>query len=216
MDDTLLTFQKFNDPGLAVTICEQLRAQGIACEVVKEAPMFDISYAFNDFESTTHLKMAPADFNRAHAILEAYYGEQLSHMDPDYYLFSFTDAELREIIRRPDEWGHLDYALAKQLLADRGKPISSEQEVNYKKERLKVLARPEASHPYMTFFGYFFAISGSFLGFILGSIFAYSKKALPNGDRAFIYSPAERRHGKRILILSFIFLPFWLWVLVTP
>ena len=68
--------------------------------------------------------MAAADFPRAHLALKAYYQAQLSTMDPDYYLFSFTDTELLEIVTHPDEWGHLDYALAKKLLADRGKPLS--------------------------------------------------------------------------------------------
>lgn len=211
MSDTLLSFQKFNDPELAAAIAARLQEQGIQSEVVNESPAFDISFANNHFEPTIQLKLAPADFTKAHAALQAYYQSQLKSLDADYYLFAFTNAELLDIIKTPDEWGDLDYALARQLLAERGHPVTAEQEAAFHRERLTVLARPERTHPYQILLGYLCALGAGVFGFILGSIFAFQKKTLPNGDRVYLYPPGERRHGKYILALSAISLSYWLW-----
>jgi hypothetical protein len=210
MSDTLLTFQKFNDPQIAAAIAEQLQARGIPTEVVNEAPSFDVSFANNQFEPTIQLKLAPADFTKARAALQAYYRSKLKDLDADYYLFSFTNAELLDIIKTPDEWGDLDYALARELLAERGEPVTAQQEVAFHRERLAVLARPEQTHPLQVLIGYVCALFGVF-GFIIGYIFVFQKKTLPNGDRVYLYPPGERRHGKYILILSAISFSYFLW-----
>jgi hypothetical protein len=71
--------------------------------------------------------------------------EKIQRKDPDYYLLSFSDDELLDLVRNPDEWGPLDYVLAKQILASHGKPISPEQEVGFQAERIRTLAQPEES-----------------------------------------------------------------------
>jgi len=212
MPETFLTFQKFNDPGLAAAVAAQLEADGIDCILEKEAPVFDATFAGNDFEPTTHLKVAPTNFTRAHTALEAFYQAQLPSMDPDYYLFSFSDAELMEIVQRPDEWGHLDYVLAKKLLAEKGHLVTPALAEELKQQRMTELARPESTHPRQIFVGYVVAFAGGFFGLILGYILGYLTKTLPNGQRVYVYPPAERRHGKRMLVISAISFPFWLWM----
>jgi len=210
MSETFFTFQKFNDPVLAAAICAQLQAEGIPCMVVKEAPVFDVSFANNDFEPTTHLKLATADFSRAHTALEKYYQSQLSSMDPDYYLFFFTDAELLEIVRKPDEWGHLDYALAKKLLDEHGIGVTPALIEEYRQQRIVELSQTETTHPLLIFFGYFSAVFGGLIGFLLGYILTHLKKTLPTGERRYIYPLEERKHGKRMLVISAISFPCWL------
>ena len=211
MPKPLLTFQQFNDPGLAETVAAQLKAQGIDYVVEKEGPVFDATFANNDFEPSIHLKIAAADFPRAHAALEGYYQSQLQAMDADYYLFSFTNAELLEIIRHPDEWGHLDYALAKKLLADRGHAVTPAAAEQFREQRITELARPEKTHPDQIIFGYVLAVIAGLFGIFLGYAFARLKKTLPNGELVYVYPPAERRHGRRIMIISTISIIFWVW-----
>ncbi len=211
MPQPLLTFQQFNDPGVAEAVAAHLKAQGIESVIEKEGPVFDPTFANNDFEPSIHVKIAAADFPRAHLALEAYYQARLSTMDPDYYLFSFTDTELLEIVTHPDEWGHLDYALAKKLLADRGKPVAPAAAEEYREERIKVLSRPERTHPQWIILGYVAAVAGSLFGFFIGYALAYLKKTLPDGQRVYVYIPMERKHGRLILLISAIGFPFWLW-----
>lgn len=88
------------------------------------------------------------------------------------------------------------------------------QAEEYRQQRIAELARPETTHSNQILVGYLVAFAGGFFGLILGYVFAYLKKTLPNGERVYIYPPAERRHGKRILIISAICFPIWLWMFI--
>ena len=41
-------------------------------------------------------------------------------LEPNYYLFGFSDEELIEILVKPNEWGEVDRVLAPKLLINRG------------------------------------------------------------------------------------------------
>ncbi|HVU55926.1 MAG TPA: hypothetical protein VHD83_12770 [Puia sp.] len=213
--DLFLTFQKFNDPALAELIAGQLQDAGIDTLVVKEDALLDPTIIGNDLGSTIHLKIAPSNFDRANVLLENYYQRQIQTMDPDYYLFSFTNDELLEILRKPDEWGHLDHALAKKLLADRGRSVTSAELEGFHQERITELAAPSATHPFLIFLGYLSAFGGGIIGFVLGYILISQKKTLPNGERVFTYPLSEQKHGKRILVISIISFIFWFLVMLT-
>lgn len=215
MPDNFLTYQKFNDPQLAATMCDQLRSQGIDCKIVNEAPTFDISFAFNKFEPTIHLKIPSDEFVRAHAALEEYYQRQLDTLDPDYYLLSFSDEELLDLVQHPDEWGALDYALAKQLLVKHGKPVTPQQEENIREQRLEQLSETEPAHASWVFVSYLAAIFVCLVGFFLGYALAFSKKNLPNGQQVFLYGDGDRRHGRRIMTISALIFIFWMYLLFT-
>ena len=135
------TFQTFNDPGLASAIADRLKAQRIVCLVEKVEPLLEPSFFRNTVEQNILLKVRAADLDRAHRVLEEYYEHQLQDVDPNYYLFSFTDIELLDIIAKPDEWGHFDYVLARELLAKRGLPIPDETIRQMKQQRLRQLAQ---------------------------------------------------------------------------
>ncbi|HEY8971895.1 MAG TPA: hypothetical protein VIM64_22490 [Puia sp.] len=228
MPQPYLTFEKFSDPDLAAAVAEHLKNSGIDYSIENEGPILDATIIGDNSAPTIHLKIAGDDFTRAHAILEDYYQSQLKNIDPDYYLFSFTNAELMEIMQRPDEWGHLDYALAKRLLAERGQEITPIKADQLRQERLTELAKPEKPHGYQIVFGYAGALIGflggltgasfglwsAFAALVLGYILAYLKKTLPNGETVYIYSSTERKHGKRILVLAIIAIPVWFLLLI--
>jgi hypothetical protein len=141
------TFQRFNDPGLASAIAEKLKAQQIECVVEKVKPLLEPSFFRNPVEQTIHLKVRASDLDEAHKALEEYYRQQLQDVDPGYYLFSFPDIELLEIVAKPDEWGHFDYVLARALLADRGLEIPDETVEQMKQQRLRQLAKEASMEP---------------------------------------------------------------------
>lgn len=209
MDDNYQTFQKFNDPQLAQTMGQQLSELGIPFQIIEEAPNFNPSFVTNVVEPTIHLKLRPSDFERANDMLQEYYQRRLHDVDPDYYLLSFTDQELRDIIAKPDEWGHFDYALAKQLLADRGQTITADEADDLKQQRIRQLSRPEQTHIGWIVLGYFCAIFGGLFGLVIGYIFAYTKKTLPDGRTVPVYPHWARHHGKRIFFLAIAGTIFW-------
>jgi hypothetical protein len=211
MAETLLSFQKFNDPILAQTIADHLQKDGIPCTITDEAGLKTPYISFNQYESTIHLRIPAADFPKARASFEAYYAAQLDSIDPDYYLFSFTNEELQDIIHHPDEWGPLDYALAKKLLAQHGQTISVEQEADIRQQRLTTLAAPEKNHMQYIVLGYIFAICGGLFGLFFGYALASTKKNLPNGQQVYMFNESERKHGKRILVIAIVGLTIFIW-----
>jgi hypothetical protein len=135
----------------------------------------------------------------------------LDEVDKDYYLFSFSDAELAEIISRPDEWGHLDYQLAQKILKERGKGIDDSEIELLKFRRFNELAEPESTNDIWIVLGYvasltggIFGILGGFIGILAGWSLAYWKKTLPDGQKVYVYNDQARRHGKVMIILSVV------------
>lgn len=137
------TFQRFNDPGLASVIADKLKAQHIECVVEKVRPLLEPGFFRNPVEQTIYLKVRESDLEQANKALEEVYRRQLQDVDPGYYLFSFTDIELLDILAKPDEWGHFDYVLARALLAERGLEIPDEVIGQMKQQRRRQLAHEE-------------------------------------------------------------------------
>jgi hypothetical protein len=193
----LLTFQKYSDPGLARAIGEMLGKAGIEYEIEGEHLHLDQAIVGNTSQPLIHLKIPSADFVRARAVLEDYYEGQLQDVDPDYYLFTFTDRELLDILARPDEWGHFDYVLARKLLIERGYDITPELTAQLKAQRLTELEKYEDAD---------LQKAGPLLGMgaITGYAVASQKKILPDGREVHTYSPALRKRGRTIFIIAVI------------
>jgi hypothetical protein len=176
---------------------------GIAYEIIGTRKSFDPSYAFNSLDPDINLMLRAEDFSRANEALKVYYAKQAETVDSNYYLFHFTDKELLDIIRKQDEWGAFDVALAKQILQDRGIPISEEADAISTRQRMVELAQPEAAPLWMFVMGYLSALVGGFVGFIIGW-FLSATKVLPNGERVPIYKPTDRVHGRIIMTMGAI------------
>jgi len=215
MKEPFLTFQKFNDMGLAEAISARLKENGIESLLENNQKFFDPSFAHNSVEADISLKLRPEDFPRADQALADYYQQRVDSVDKDYYLFGFTDQELIEILRKPDEWGHFDYQLTQKILRDRGMEIGPETTRLMKAERIAELAQPKASNTSWIFIGYISAIMGGVFGIVIGATLAYFKKTLPDGQRVYGYREEERRHGKIILGLSLISAVIW-WLFRIP
>ena len=142
-----LTFQQFNDPGLATAIADTLKEQEVDCIVEKVRPLLEPGFFRNTVEQNIHLKVRASDLDKAERALEDHYQRHLQDIDPGYYLLSFNDMELLDIVAKPDEWGHFDYVLARELLAERGLEIPPEIAEDMKRQRRRQLAQQENMIP---------------------------------------------------------------------
>jgi hypothetical protein len=222
-DETFLTFQKFNDEGVARELMAKLTEHDITFITEDSKGIFDPTFAANPLTREIRIKLQSKDFDVAQKILAAHYKEQLDDVDDDYYLYSFSDDELRQIILKPDEWGDFDYQLALKLLQQRGKEIVPEEAERLRKQRNDFLARPEKSKGDIVMLGYALSIAGGVaaatgdlfyfytynpvlacwsLPIFIGWHLAYSKKTLPDGRSLYRYTDKERNHGVIILLLG--------------
>lgn len=210
MSASFLTFQTFTNPDVAAEMAEQLQAHGIDFRIENDRTYFDPSYANNSFEANINLKLQPADFVKARSVLEAYYAKEVDNIDKDYHLFSFSNAELTDIIVRPDEWGVLDYQLAQKILRERGMTIDSATLEQVTAKRNDKLAQPETANSYWIYAGYILAILGGILGVMIACTLIYPKKTLPDGRSMPVYREEDRNNGTRILLISCISTLFWI------
>ena len=198
MSDLYLRFKSFPDKFAADDFAEVLKGKDISYFIEVDELVFDASYANHPLNRDYVLRIRQADFEKAHNAYNEYFEDKLDLVDQDYYLFSFTVDELREIISKPDEWGSFDYQLALKLLKEKGLPVSEEQRQSLKDERNKELEQSEGE-PVSNILGYYIVSIFFFpIGFVIGWIWAFSKKTLPNGKIIPVYNKEVQKHGRII------------------
>ena len=222
MAERFLTFHTFNDADIANEFAEILRGKGIDFVVEQTPQMLDSVIIGTSSFPDISIKLLPEDFNKGHSCLEEYYRPAVENVEPDYYLFSFTDKELYDLLRKPDEWGYLDFQLARKILNDRGFLVDDFSIQKLREERNKVLARPERSGLFLYLVAYFFMLCG--LLYVLSPLFNFfdytfcstvvsifigrhigrTRKVLPDGQRVLYYNEKDRNHGKMIMRIGLV------------
>ena len=206
--DLFVEYQRFIDSQSVKDMVEILETNAIPYELENYETAFNPLFARATADSLNReycLKIRKHDFSKLETILNELSKIELGNADPDYYLFSFTNEQLQEIIINKDEWNQYDFLLAKQILGERGFKITDEMIESYKKARIEKLSEPEKSLGIWIYVGYVSSIIGGILGIILGTHIVTSKKTLPNGERIYSYSERDRKQGYAILILGIIF-----------
>jgi hypothetical protein len=203
-----VTFQIFSSVELAKGLTDLLDSNHIPYHVEDtsaEAILMPTSSPLPEIR----VQLFQEDFERANSLLESIAIANLAHIRPDHYLLEFSDAELIEILEKPDEWNKNDVVLAQKLLKDRGQEVNPELVNELQKIRLAALATPDNVPRNRILNGYLLAIFGSPIGFLLGWDLLSRKKNLPDGRRVFAYITDDRKHGNRILILGALLTMGW-------
>lgn len=204
MSQNYVTFKKYPDAKQARAQQELLLENGIECIFVNASSQ--LGSLSGDLMQEFELQMHPENFEKAEALLEKDAESMLTDLPEDYYLLSFTDEELHEVVLKHDEWSEFDYMLARKLLDERGHAIDEAHVKAMRADRIEELAKPEKDQTTWIMFGYLFALLGGFFGVITGYVLWTSQKTLPNGQTVYTYSAKNRAQGKNILILSVIVL----------
>ncbi len=210
-----LTFRKYATAEEALSMQEFLQAGDIPA-VLEETPvMLDQQLIGQHFDNTFLLKIPAALFSAADALIRQLQTTDDEDADPDYYLLAFSEAELREVIEKKDEWGEYDYALALKLLEKKGVTFTPAQLAYLDRQRKEQLARPEAIGRLWLWIGFLSAFIGGLLGFFIGGFLWYTKKTLPDGTRVYAYTPAIRKQGTVMLCVGTVMTPLWIWYIMA-
>ncbi|MNY23836.1 hypothetical protein D3C86_1575190 [compost metagenome] len=207
MTENFIAFKNFPTRIQAKEIEILLNKNNIKTVLADNIAPVDITFSGSTLQNQYEIKIDPADFAKAEDILEKDTENLLNQVDKDYYLLSFSDEELYDVLLKSDEWNVFDYKLAQKLLKERGKNIDLDMLSSLKKERLKILAKPEENQKPWIIAGYIFSLLGGGIGIVIGYSLWTSKKTLPNGQRIYSYNDADRNHGKTIFILGSIIFP---------
>lgn len=210
MGNQFSVFKKYSSVEQTQEVVTLLNSNEIETEIGNNIPPVESLLTGNNITPEFEIKIKILDFDKANKLLQSSAEKQISQVDKDYYLFSFSDDELYDIILKQDEWNEFDYSLAKELLSERRKPIDEELIKALKKQRLSDLAKPEENQKPWIIAGYIFALLGGFIGIIIGYLLMTSKKNLPNGQRVYSYNSTDRQHGKMIFYIGIALLPFYI------
>ena len=188
MAEEFRTFKKFIDPAPANDLAALLGEHGFEYDVEENMPPPVGIMPAVGFTKEYLVKLRQADFEKAQELMEQVSDQETDNAKAGHYLFDFTDAELMDIVAKPDEWNDYDVVLAKKILKKRGKELKKEQIQAIKQKRIEELSKPESSQGQWILLGYVLAFLGGPLGIFIGWHLSTFKKALPNGDKKYAYT----------------------------
>lgn len=212
-----ITYEKFATIGELKEFVELLQANNIPYEIEDDVQLLDASFANPNHHRDYRIKLQSSDFEHVDELRNTLALSELDQVNPDYYLFDFTDEELIDLISKQDEWSPFDFQLAQKILKERGKEVSSQKMDELRDSRIKELATAEKHSVSGIISGYMLTALGGVLSFviygyistllvliglIIGGYIVSSKKTLPNGERIFTYGDSDRKQGKIILIIG--------------
>jgi hypothetical protein len=156
-----VTFKTFNDPELAKELISLFDEVGIQYETEDDSKFFDISFAYNEATRVIAVKIKQEDFTKANQMLNKIDASEFEDINKDYHVFSMSNDELQEIIKKPDEWTQLDLKLATKLLIERGVELQATEIENLGNKRIVELSKPDESQRLYIYLGWFFILVGS-------------------------------------------------------
>lgn len=209
------SYEKFFNPEQAQPVISILKENNIPYEFVSIKQNIDQVIAGGGPAYLYEIKIQAEQFNLANRVLRENIQVNLNEVDPDYYLFSFDDFELIEILKQPDEWGRLDYAIARKILESRGITYTNDELEALWKSRIETLAKPEQEGKAWIYAGRFFSLMGGFFGILIGLVLVQSTKTLPDGRKVYTYDEETRKKGKNILYISLIVTAIVLTIMLT-
>ncbi|MGI4885186.1 MAG: hypothetical protein ACRYFR_09530 [Janthinobacterium lividum] len=213
MDSVVIAYQNFPTPEAAQPLLALLDAHRIAHEAHHTRPRFSAVLGTTSAEQFV-VSLLPEDFARVRQLEESQAASTPSNFPSDYYLFTFTNQELWELLSQPDAWSSHDVALTTQLLRERGEDVSDHILQNLRARHTENLAAPNPRPTAWIIAGYVLALAGGVFGLGIGwSLWRYCK-TLPDGRQVPGFAPADRAHGVRILWLGVAGVLFWVAVRV--
>lgn len=216
MKSAFASFRSTTDPVHARQLQQQLEEAGLDASLQENSATFDVTFTVG-LEREFHVMLPPEQFTQAELVLEEEAQADADALPADHYLHAFSDEELLEVLRKPDEWAAHDRILAKRLLQQRGVRVDSAEVARMRQARLAELALPEKARFMLIVAGIVMVLFGGVVGMLIGYSLSQGRKTLPDGRRVPRYTAADRRTGVRLMVAGAVFslitllLSYWYW-----
>lgn len=202
MEEEFISYRKFADKESAEEISNLLNEAAIPYELRDNTQLFIKVVGPQDVDLGYVISLHSKDFTIADVLVEAYYSKHLENVDKDYYLFEFTDQELKNVLLHPYEWGYFDKLLAKKLLKEKGIEYDDAYIEKRKSDTLAKLSETKKIELYQYLLGYAFTAIIPIIGVAMGLIIMNNRNVLPTGEKVYAHPASDRRHGQTMLIIS--------------
>jgi hypothetical protein len=205
--DEFTEIRRFVSVDLLNQVTEILDDHNVMYKIEDTSYAFDITFTHSQMNIEYILKVRHDEVEKVEALLEGNISADLN-VD-EYYLDSFSDSELIELISNQEEWSKYDIEYSRKLISKRNIEID-EAEINKSKEnRIEELNTGIKAKPIIIFCGYMFSILGGWLGLIVAISLRYTKRVISNNNKVFYYDDKSRAHGDNMLLI------FAVWLLIT-
>ena len=174
-----------------------------------EHSVFHNGEEIEDFNPSVHqrnleIHLLEEDSERVDQLIEETADKELDTVEKDYFIFSFNNDELREVLIKAEEWSALDLALAHKLLRERGEPFDKEEISRLRDERAIELAKPKSASISSLVVAYLGAVFLQIIPIVAGIIYLTSKKDDLAGNRVPVYDDPTKKHGRTMILLSIV------------
>ena len=213
----LIAYYAYPNPAVAQNLLTLLDEQQILYTTDHAPARFNAALSVTSTEQFV-VRLRPDDFTRVRQLEEQQAAAALAidELPSDYYLFTFSNAELWELLGQPNAWSSHDVALASRLLRERGETITDDALQTLRAQHTAALAVPDPSPTGWIVAGYALALMGGVIGMAIGwSLWRY-RKTLPDGREVPGFSENDRYQGRVILVLggATLALELGLWLLM--
>jgi hypothetical protein len=195
----LLTYSKFYTKEDAEHFGELMDKAGIEYLIEHERDVLDKIYIGETLDPLFAVKIPEDSFATADKILKTDAESQVNNVGDDYYLFSFTNEELIDVVNDKNGWNQFDQVLARKILSERKieipKPAETKPEAEFKPLRLEM--------PWLIT-EYLLSIVFGFIGIIIGVVTLSAYRTLSNGKKVKMYDRFTINNGKIILVIGII------------
>ena len=195
MSNEFVTYRKFTDISSATSFAELLKQHHIDFKLQDNNHAYVKVVGYHAIDLGITLNIKSSDFEAADKILKQYYVDNLHHVDGDYYIFGFSNEELKEIVDNPYDWGQFDLELARKLLKDKGIEYSDSYISERQQRKLSALSQIKKVPVVKLIAGYLLSIFLPIVSILIGLTIIYNRNLLPDGEKFYVHSPQDRTHG---------------------
>ena len=186
-----LTHSRFHTKEEAEEFAALLQTNNIPNEVEQQVFMLAPIYIGERPDPEYMVKILPDDFERVNELQRKEAAKQLDDVNPEYYLFEFTEEELKNVLAHPDEWNYFDQLLAAKLLQER---FSAGETIPVEAPPVKMI-EPSRIGTLALVAGYVCCILMPLYSIPMGAVVLTSRRTLGNGVKVPLYDKWSQNHA---------------------
>lgn len=195
-----LTYSKFFTNEEAEAFAALLQKHHILFDTERLRTPLDNLYQGEDTEPRYLVKILQADFGKVNELMKLEMERQVEYVRSDYYLYQFSNEELADVLRKPDEWNYFDQALAKKLLSQRNIALEAipagslfSEEDLYQPNRIELI---------WLVFAYAASLLIPYAGLPLGIVLISGRRTLKDGSKVPLYDPWSKNQGWILMLIG--------------
>lgn len=196
---TYLTYPRFYDQEQSKELTDFLDRERVPYIIEKDREVLDKIYVGETLDPLIRIMIKSEDFAKVNDLMITRYPVDLAQLDTDYYLFSFSNSELQEVLSSPDNWNYLDRAIAAKLLE--GKQLTN---TNISQVAETVDPAPEQISAAWLIAQYLLSLVFPYVGILIGIATLAAYRTTPDGKKRNIYNANTRMHAKIMLGIGII------------